>query len=93
MCDRRPSLSGAVMANGHRRVGRQCGGRVHGSCAAERYSFVLTFPLTEQRAAVATLVAHLKRRKMRRLSSCKQPEQTIAYTVKPIKKMVGFRAP
>ena len=44
------------------------GGRVHTSCAAEGYSFLLTFPLTEaeQRAAGATLVALLKRRKMRR---------------------------
>jgi two-component sensor histidine kinase len=44
------------------------GGRVHTSCAAEGLSFLLTFPLTEaeQRAAGATLVALLKRRKMRR---------------------------
>ena len=43
------------------------GGRVHTSCAAEGYSFLLTFPLTEaeQRAADATHVV-LKRRKMRR---------------------------
>jgi two-component sensor histidine kinase len=43
------------------------GGRVHTSCAAEGYSFLLTFPLTEaeQRAAGATHVV-LKRRKMRR---------------------------
>jgi two-component sensor histidine kinase len=44
------------------------GGRVHTSCAAEGYSFLLTFPLTEaeQRAAGATHVVRLKRRKMRR---------------------------
>jgi two-component sensor histidine kinase len=44
------------------------GGRVHTSCAAEGSSFLLTFPLTEaeQRAADATLVAQLKRRRMRR---------------------------
>jgi two-component sensor histidine kinase len=44
------------------------GGRVHTSCAAEGYSFLLTFPLTEaeQRAVGATLVVQLKRRKMRR---------------------------
>jgi two-component sensor histidine kinase len=43
------------------------GGRVHTSCAAEGYSFLLTFPLTEaeQRAAGATHVVRLKRRKMR----------------------------
>src|SRR5882757_929888 len=43
------------------------GGRAHTSCAADGYSFLLTFPLTEteQRAAGATHVA-LKRRKMRR---------------------------
>src|SRR5258706_197449 len=43
------------------------GGRVHTSCAAEGYSFLLTFPLTEaeQRAASATHIV-LKRRKMRR---------------------------
>src|ERR1700681_1254567 len=43
------------------------GGRVHTSCAAEGYSFLVTFPLTEaeQRAADATHVV-LKRRKMRR---------------------------
>src|SRR5216683_2420131 len=43
------------------------GGRVHTSCAADGYSFLLTFPLTEaeQRAAGATHVV-LKRRKMRR---------------------------
>ena len=43
------------------------GGRVHTSCAAEGYSFLLTFPLTEaeQRAAGATLDV-LKRRKMGR---------------------------
>jgi hypothetical protein len=44
------------------------GGRVHTSCAAEGYSFLLTFPLTEaeQRAAGAAHVVLLKRRKMRR---------------------------
>jgi two-component sensor histidine kinase len=44
------------------------GGRVHTSCAAEGSSLLLTFPLTlaEQRAAGATLVVQLKRRKMRR---------------------------
>jgi two-component sensor histidine kinase len=44
------------------------GGRVHTSCAAEGYSFLLTFPLTdtEQRAAAATHAALFKRRKMRR---------------------------
>jgi two-component sensor histidine kinase len=44
------------------------GGRVHTSCAAEGYSFLVTFLLTEaeQRAAGATLVAKLRRRKMRR---------------------------
>ena len=46
-------------------LARNLGGRVHTSCAAEGYSFLLTFPLTdaEQRAAG---VAHvlLKRRKM-----------------------------
>ena len=44
------------------------GGRIHTSCAAEGYSFLLTFPLTdtEQRAAAATHVAQFKRRKMRR---------------------------
>ena len=43
------------------------GGRVHTSCAAEGYSFLLTFPLSdaEQRAAGATNVVRLKRRKMR----------------------------
>src|SRR5882757_4364935 len=43
------------------------GGRVHTSCAAEGYSFLVTFPLTEaeQRAAGATHVVRLKRRKMR----------------------------
>ncbi len=43
------------------------GGRIHTSCAAEGYSFLLTFPLTEaeQRAAGATHVVRLKRRKMR----------------------------
>ena len=44
------------------------GGRVHTSCAAKGFSFLLTFPLTdtEQRAAAATHVALFKRRKMRR---------------------------
>jgi hypothetical protein len=44
------------------------GGRVHASCAAEGSSFLLTFPLTEfeQRAAGATHVVVLKRRKVRR---------------------------
>ena len=44
------------------------GGRVHTSCAAERYSFLLTFPLTvaEQRTAGTSHVVRLKRRKMRR---------------------------
>jgi len=44
------------------------GGRVHTSCAAEGSSFLVTFPLTEaeQRAAGATHVVKLKRRKMRR---------------------------
>jgi two-component sensor histidine kinase len=44
------------------------GGRVHTSCAAEGYSFLLTFPLTEaeQRAAGAAQVVLLKRRKRRR---------------------------
>src|SRR6201990_1946893 len=44
------------------------GGRVHTSCAAEGYSFLLTFPLSEaeQRAAGATQVVLLKRRKRRR---------------------------
>jgi two-component sensor histidine kinase len=43
------------------------GGRVHTSCAADGYSFLLTFPLieAEQRAAGVTNVV-LKRRKMRR---------------------------
>jgi len=44
------------------------GGRVHTSCAAEGSSFLVTFPLTgaEQRAAGATHVVKLRRRKMRR---------------------------
>jgi two-component sensor histidine kinase len=44
------------------------GGRVHTSCSAEGYSFLLTFPLAEaeQRAAGAALVVLLKRRKRRR---------------------------
>jgi two-component sensor histidine kinase len=43
-------------------------GRVHTSCAVEGSYFLLTFPLTEaeQRAAGATSVIRLKRRKMRR---------------------------
>jgi two-component sensor histidine kinase len=43
------------------------GGRIHTSCAADGYSFLLTFPLTEaeQRAAGAAHVV-LKRRKMGR---------------------------
>jgi two-component sensor histidine kinase len=43
-------------------------GCVHTSCAAEGSYFLLTFPLTEaeQRAAGATSVIRLKRRKMRR---------------------------
>ena len=44
------------------------GGSVHTSCAAEGSSFLLTFRLTEaeQRAAGASHVVQLKRRKMRR---------------------------
>src|SRR3984893_14357856 len=44
------------------------GSRVHTSCAADGTFFLLTFPLTEaeQRAAGATHVGLLKRRKMRR---------------------------
>jgi glucose-6-phosphate-specific signal transduction histidine kinase len=44
------------------------GGRVHMSCAAEGYYFLLTFPLTEdeQRFAGAIDVVQLKRGKMRR---------------------------
>ena len=44
------------------------GGRVHTSCATEGSYFLVTFPLTEaeQRAAGATRVVKLKRRKMRR---------------------------
>jgi two-component sensor histidine kinase len=43
------------------------GSRVHTTCTAEGYSFLLTFPLTEaeQRAAGASHIAKLKRRKMR----------------------------
>jgi two-component sensor histidine kinase len=43
------------------------GGRVHMSCAAEGYSFLLTFPLieAEQRAADITRVVQLKRRRTR----------------------------
>jgi two-component sensor histidine kinase len=55
------------------------GGRVHTSCAAEGSSFLLTFALTEaeQRAAGATLVAQLKRRKMRPPSDCGRLEPRI----------------
>jgi two-component sensor histidine kinase len=51
------------------------GGRVHTFCAAEGSSFLLTFPLTEaeQRVASATLVARLKRRKVRRPQRDHQP--------------------
>ncbi|MBR1154014.1 sensor histidine kinase [Bradyrhizobium sp. JYMT SZCCT0428] len=44
------------------------GGRVHTTWAAAGYSLLVTFPLTEaeQRAACATHVVKLKRRKMRR---------------------------
>jgi two-component sensor histidine kinase len=44
------------------------GGRVHTSCVAEGSYFLVTFPLTEaeQRAAGATHVVKLKRRRMRR---------------------------
>jgi two-component sensor histidine kinase len=44
------------------------GGRVHTSCATEGSYFLVAFPLTEaeQRAAGATRVVKLKRRKMRR---------------------------
>jgi hypothetical protein len=44
------------------------GGRVQTSCAAGGSSFLVTFPLTEaeERAAGATHVVKLKRRKMRR---------------------------
>jgi two-component sensor histidine kinase len=43
------------------------GGRVHTSCAAEGFYFLVTFPLTEaeQRAAGTTHVGKLKRRTMR----------------------------
>jgi len=55
---------------GHAIIGElasSLGGRVHTSCAAEGSSFLVTFPLTEaeQRAAGATHVVRLKRRKMR----------------------------
>jgi two-component sensor histidine kinase len=42
-------------------------GRVHTSCGAEGYSFLVTFPLTEveQRAVGATHVVKLKRKRMR----------------------------
>src|SRR5258705_1653579 len=51
-----------------RELASSLGGRVHTSCAAERYSLLLAFQLTkaEQRAAGATHVVKLKRRKMRR---------------------------
>jgi two-component sensor histidine kinase len=59
-------------------------GRVHTSCAAEGSYFLLTFPLTEaeQRAAGATCVIRLKRRKMRRpqrleASSSVSPEPSL----------------
>jgi two-component sensor histidine kinase len=44
------------------------GGRIHTSCAAEGFSFLLSFPLTdaEQRSADAINVVSLKRRKARR---------------------------
>src|SRR6266478_6445887 len=43
------------------------GGRVHTSCAAEGYSFLLTFPLTEaEQRAASTTHGVLKRRKIRR---------------------------
>ena len=44
------------------------GGRIHTSCAAEGFSFLLSFPLTdtEQRSAGAINVVSLKRRKARR---------------------------
>jgi two-component sensor histidine kinase len=43
------------------------GGRVHTSCAAEGYSFLLTFPLTEaEQRAVGTALVGLLKRKMRR---------------------------
>jgi two-component sensor histidine kinase len=44
------------------------GGRVHTSCAAEGYYFLLTFSLTEfeQHSAGAIDVVHLKRKKLRR---------------------------
>src|SRR5260221_4451676 len=59
------------------------GGRVHTSCTAEGYSFLVTFPLTEaeQRAAGATRVVRLKRRKMRgprRLQASIRKESVIA---------------
>ena len=52
------------------------GGRVHTSCAAEGSYALLTFPLTEteQRAAGATVVVQLKRKKMRRASRPKEME-------------------
>jgi two-component sensor histidine kinase len=56
------------------------GGRIHTSCAAEGSSFLLTFPLTEaeQRAAGATHVALLKRRKMRRPQRLQRLEPRMA---------------
>ena len=55
-------------------LGRNLGGRVHASSAAEGSSFLLTFPLTEseQRAAGATHVV-LKRRKARRSQRLQVP--------------------
>jgi two-component sensor histidine kinase len=51
--------------------------RFHTSCAAEGYSFLLSFPLTEaeQRAAGAPHAVQLKRRKVRRLQRL-QPSKT-----------------
>jgi two-component sensor histidine kinase len=50
-------------------------GRVHTSCATEGSYFLLTFPLTEaeQRAAGATSVIRLKRRRMRRPQRLEAP--------------------
>jgi two-component sensor histidine kinase len=52
------------------------GGRAHTSCAAEGYSFLLTFPLTEaeQRAAGAAHAVVLKRRKRRRPQRLQSPK-------------------
>jgi two-component sensor histidine kinase len=51
------------------------GGRVHTSCATEGYSFLVTFPLieAEQRAAGASHVVKLKRRKMHRPQRLESP--------------------